>query len=77
MKDLSECDEPTLRQLTDKGGPICARWCRRCDHHYRFCSCEDPAWAVRVNGTFTPMPGEPGGPKTLEQLVNEANGPTP
>lgn len=68
-KSLSEVDEATLRELTDEGGPLTARWCARCDHHYRFCKCSEPYWKLRWEGKLVPLPGEQGGPTAMSERI--------
>ena len=84
MSGLDECSLETLRELTDEGGPIAARWCARCDRHYRFCTCDEPAWRMRTGGRLGPLPGEAGGPHTLQEKITgtsqqwpDWNGPSP
>lgn len=69
-RTLETADEPSLRRLSDKGGPLACRWCATCDHHYRFCQCDKPVWKCRAHGVLHPMPGEPGGPTTLQDEIN-------
>lgn len=69
-RSLSECSLNKLRELTGPTGPIAARWCAACDKHYRFCHCTVPAWKLRTNGVLGPMPGEPGGPETLADMMD-------
>lgn len=68
-RPLGEADLETMRDLTGPDGPIAARWCRTCDKHYRFCTCEKPDWCTRADGKLSPLPGEPGGPQRLSDLL--------
>lgn len=65
LRLLSEAPEEDLRAMSDDGGPLAPRWCAKCDHHYRFCRCEEPVWKIRWDGKLVPMLGEPGAPHTL------------
>lgn len=58
-----------MRDLTGPKGPLAARWCGNCDKHYRFCGCAQPKWQLRSDGKLGPMPGERGGPRTLEEAL--------
>jgi hypothetical protein len=70
VRDLSELSNEELRRLTDVDGPIGARWCARCDKHYRFCRCDEPRWVLRVEGHLEPLPGAEGARSiTLQQLI--------
>lgn len=60
-----------MRRLSDTGGPVAARWCAKCDHHYAECDCKEPDWKLRMNGQLGPLPGEPGGPETLEDVMKK------
>lgn len=62
-----------FRHFTDKGGPLCAKWCAKCDCHYEYCECEMPEWRIRNEGELGPMPGAPGGPRTLLQAFKKWN----
>lgn len=82
IKNLDDLDLETLRGLTGDGGPLCARWCARCDEHYRFCNCTEPYWMLRWNGKLVPLPGQKGSPKSLTEHMGmkdnwpDWNGPT-
>ena len=69
--ELSTLGLEHLRELTEDGGPLAARWCARCDRHYRFCVCDEPAWRLRANGELGPLPGEAGGPRSLEEETTD------
>lgn len=71
-RDLSEATLEELRDLTGPEGPLAARWCARCDRHYRFCDCGTPSWKLRADGKLGPLPREPGGPMTLADFLNHA-----
>lgn len=69
MTDLRDLPLERMRELTGSGGPIAARWCARCDRHYRFCVCDEPAWRLRARGVLGPLPGEASGPMSLQEEV--------
>jgi len=59
-KELEECQCPDLaermRELSDEGGFMAARWCAKCDNHYARCYCAEPEWMVRMDGKLQPFP---------------------
>lgn len=63
-KDLDD----RMRKITD-GKYVAAKWCATCDHHYARCFCVEPDWKLRADGKLGPMPGEPGGPTTLADVM--------
>lgn len=66
-RDLKNCVCPDIdermRGLTDKGGPLAAKWCMICDKHYARCRCDEPLYGIRVDGlvkaTTMPLGSEP------------------
>lgn len=57
-KDLHECVcsdiDQRMKELTDEGGPLIAKWCLSCDKHYARCRCSEPLLGVRHNGKTMP-----------------------
>lgn len=60
-----------MRRLTGPGGHVASRWCCKCDKHYADCKCASPEWRMRCEGKLGPLPGEPGGPETLEDVMKK------
>ena len=66
---IHDADHKTMRKLSGLGEPLACRWCARCDSHYRFCGCDEPAWRLRSDGKLGPLPGELGGPHSLNEEI--------
>ncbi len=70
--DLMSCTcedlNARMRFVTD-GADVAARWCAKCDRHYARCGCTEPDWKLRADGKLGPLPGEPGGPTTLADMM--------
>jgi hypothetical protein len=72
-EDGSRPNNETMRELCGQGGPLAARWCAKCDSHYDYCKCTEPDWKLRSNGKLGPLPGQSGGPETLESVIRRRN----
>jgi len=71
--DGSRPDQEAMRKLSGKGGPIAARWCANCDSHYEYCECAEPDWKLRNEGELGPLPGQAGGPDTMQNVIEKLN----
>jgi len=68
-KSLNQMTEADAQKLSGPGGPLAMGWCRGCDKSHHHCRCATPQWCTRADGKLGPLPGQPGGPIRLSDML--------
>jgi hypothetical protein len=68
-KTLDDMGAADAERLSGPGGPLAIAWCKTCNKSHHHCKCQEPSWCLRSDGKLGPLPGQPGGPRSLADIV--------